>query len=604
MANFNNYKEQKNKRKILVKTIGVSSLFLLFALLVLGYLSLSSKQKLAIQIAISVGEEKLKGDMVSFKRLLDNEYGELSLKNGDLLDSKGDSVKYKYDAVDTIARELDVAATIFMRENNDYRRIATSLVDSSGKRVVDTFLGSGSAAYQPVQSGQEYAGQANVLGRDYISRYFPIFEPGSRNVIGIMFLGIDIAPIEKMVKEKSSTQTAASMVIGVGLIVILILIDTMNIRAVITKPIAKVTDSLKNISEGEGDLTQRIDFKSNDEIGDLVNYFNKLMDALQGPIGETKATVGNLASAAEQLSSVSHELSSSSEETLNQTAEVMRSMERMSTNINAMASGAEEASVNANEVAGAAEQMSANMNTIAAAIEEMSTSISQIAGNAREANVVANKATVKSKETTSVMSKLGIAAKEIGQVTDVIKKIADKTNLLALNATIEAASAGESGKGFAVVAGEIKELANQSAQSADDIARRIEGIQGGANDAIKAIEEVSGIIVAINNSVEAIAGHVDQQTRASNEIANNVGQANIGAKRVAGAISEVAKGSNDIAQNAGAAARFVEQAAADVGYVSHAAKESSQGSAQVNSSANDLAKMADNMRALMGKFKV
>jgi len=604
MANFNNYKEQKNKRKILVKTIGVSSLFLLFALLVLGYLSLSSKQKLAIQIAISVGEEKLKGDMVSFKRLLDNEYGELSLKNGDLLDSKGDSVKYKYDAVDTIARELDVAATIFMRENNDYRRIATSLVDSSGKRVVDTFLGSGSAAYQPVQSGQEYAGQANVLGRDYISRYFPIFEPGSRNVIGIMFLGIDIAPIEKMVKEKSSTQTAASMVIGVGLIVILILIDTMNIRAVITKPIAKVTDSLKNISEGEGDLTQRIDFKSNDEIGDLVNYFNKLMDALQGPIGETKATVGNLASAAEQLSSVSHELSSSSEETLNQTAEVMRSMERMSTNINAMASGAEEASVNANEVAGAAEQMSANMNTIAAAIEEMSTSISQIAGNAREANVVANRATVKSKETTSVMSKLGIAAKEIGQVTDVIKKIADKTNLLALNATIEAASAGESGKGFAVVAGEIKELANQSAQSADDIARRIEGIQGGANDAIKAIEEVSGIIVAINNSVEAIAGHVDQQTRASNEIANNVGQANIGAKRVAGAISEVAKGSNDIAQNAGAAARFVEQAAADVGYVSHAAKESSQGSAQVNSSANDLAKMADNMRALMGKFKV
>ena len=491
MANFNNYKEQKNKRKILVKTIGVSSLFLLFALLVLGYLSLSSKQKLAIQIAISVGEEKLKGDMVSFKRLLDNEYGELSLKNGDLLDSKGDSVKYKYDAVDTIARELDVAATIFMRENNDYRRIATSLVDSSGKRVVDTFLGSGSAAYQPVQSGQEYAGQANVLGRDYISRYFPIFEPGSRNVIGIMFLGIDIAPIEKMVKEKSSTQTAASMVIGVGLIVILILIDTMNIRAVITKPIAKVTDSLKNISEGEGDLTQRIDFKSNDEIGDLVNYFNKLMDALQGPIGETKATVGNLASAAEQLSSVSHELSSSSEETLNQTAEVMRSMERMSTNINAMASGAEEASVNANEVAGAAEQMSANMNTIAAAIEEMSTSISQIAGNAREANVVANRATVKSKETTSVMSKLGIAAKEIGQVTDVIKKIADKTNLLALNATIEAASAGESGKGFAVVAGEIKELANQSAQSADDIAHRIEGIQGGANDAIKAIEEVS-----------------------------------------------------------------------------------------------------------------
>jgi len=603
MINFNNYTEKKNHKKILVKTIGVSSLLLLFALLLLGYLSLTTKQKLAVQTAVTMAENKLNSDMTAFGLLLSQEYGELSLRNGELVDSKGDPIKYKYDILDRISRELDVVTTIFVRENNNFRRIATSVTDSSGKRIVDTLLESNSAAYQPMQNSREYIGHASILGEDYISLYRPLFEPGTKNVIGAMFAGIGIEPINKLVAENSNAQTAASIAIGLVLLALIIFINTINIRTVITKPISKVTDSLKNISEGEGDLTQRIAYKSNDEIGDLVSYFNKLMDALQGPIGETKATVNNLASAAEQLSSVSRELSSSSEETLNQTAEVIRRMELMSTNINAMASGAEESSVNASEVAGAAEQMSVNMNTIAASIEEMTASINQISGNAREANMVANKATEKSNETTKVMSMLGIAAKEIGQVTDVIKKIADKTNLLALNATIEAAGAGEAGKGFAVVAGEIKELANQSAKSADDITRRIEGIQIGANNAAKVIEEVSKIITTISSSVEAIAGHVDQQTKASNEIANNVTQANLGAKRVAGAISEVAKGSRDIAENASDAARRVDQASADVGYVSQAAKESSQGSAQVNSSATDLAKMADYLQNLVGKFK-
>jgi len=594
---------QKNRNQILVKIIGVTSLILLFALLLLGYLSLSTKQKLAIKTAISMGESKLKGDMFSFRLLLAREYGELSLINGDMVDSKGDSIKYRYDTIDHLTRELDIAATIFIRENNEYRRIATSLTDNTGKRMVDTFLDSNSAAYASVQNGREYIGLASVLGNNYITGYYPIFESGTKNVIGILFLGIDMARIEKMVAENSNTQTAGSIVIGLFLLVFVILVNIVIIRAVITKPISKVTDSLKNISEGEGDLTRRIDFKSNDEIGDLVNHFNKLMDTLQGSIGETKATVNSLASAAEQLSSISRELSGSSGETLNQTAEAISRMERMAININTMAGSAEEASVNANEVAGAAEQMSANMNTIASAIEEMSASINQISDNAREANVVANRATEKSNDTTSVMNRLGIAAKEIGQVTDVIKKIADKTNLLALNATIEAASAGAAGKGFAVVAGEIKELANQSAVSADDIARRIDDIQGGTSDAVKAIEEVSAIIARINNSVEAIAGHVDQQTRASNEIANNVAQANVGAKRVAEAISEVAKGGRDIAGNAGDAAKYAGQVSADIDRVSRTAKESSYGAAQVNSSADDLAKMADRLRSLMGKFK-
>jgi methyl-accepting chemotaxis protein len=202
------------------------------------------------------------------------------------------------------------------------------------------------------------------------------------------------------------------------------------------------------------------------------------------------------------------------------------------------------------------------------------------------------------------MNKLGTAAREIGQVTDVIKKIADKTNLLALNATIEAASAGEAGKGFAVVAGEIKELATQSALSADDIARRMNGIQSGTNDAVEVIRDVSDIIVKINDSVELIAGYIDQQTRTSNEISNSVAQANMGTKRVAGAIGEVARGTNDVSRNADEAAKGAANVSSSIASMSQVAKESANGATQVNQSAGDLANIASEIKDLLSPYKV
>jgi methyl-accepting chemotaxis protein len=460
-----------------------------------------------------------------------------------------------------------------------------------------------------------------------------------------------MAPVYNMIQ--------IAVYVGIVMLIAVIIVATLMSLS-ISKPIVKVTNTLKNISEGEGDLTKRLEVRSGGEIGALVSYFNKLMDTIQLPIRETKTTVNGLATAADKLSSVSDRLSDISKETVNQiskaastaeqvaeniramasgaeqasvnASEVASTTEQMAVNINAMANGAKQASINASDVAGTAEQMSTNMNTIASAVEEMSSSIRQIAGNADEARNITKNATLKSNEATSAMNKLGIAAKEIGHVTNVIKRIADKTNLLALNATIEAASAGEAGKGFAVVASEIKELANQSAKSADDIANRIEGVQSETNAAVEVIRDVSGTILKINQSVDSIAGHVEQQTKASNEIANNVAQANIGAKRVASAIgevargtneiannvtqanvgakrvasaiNEVAKGSRDIAQNASEAVKGTNSIKENMSIASKVANESNQGASQVNSSASDLAETADSLRGVVEKFKV
>ncbi|MDR2554655.1 MAG: methyl-accepting chemotaxis protein [Fibromonadaceae bacterium] len=596
--------KEKKSNKLLIKTMAVSTIILVMALGLLGYLSLYSKQELALEAAEYMGKRKLSGDMPSFEYRIAKEYGKLTLKNNDLVGSEGNSLKHHYEVVDKISNELGIVATIFIRENNDFRRLTTSVTDVNGKRAVDTFLGSTSPAYKSVMSGNPYSGHATILGKDYIVEYKPLFEGNTRNVIGILFIGIELSSFENHVRETSSSQTMVSLVIGVFLLLMVILANAIGINFIILRPISKVTRILKDISEGEGDLTQSIPIKSNDEISQLAKYFNKLMNTLRGPIGDTKKTIDNLAAASEELSVVSRQLSSLSEKTKNQTTAVSERVGRMSVNINAMASGAEQAGVNANEVAGAAEQMSTNMNTIAAAIEQMSASISDISNNAGDASKVAREATNRSHEATNVMNKLGLAAKEIGQVTDVIKKIADKTNLLALNATIEAASAGEAGKGFAVVAGEIKELANQSSTSADDIAQRIEDIQAGTSDAVDVINDVSDIIEKMNHSIESISNHVGQQTKASNEIASNVAQANTGSSRVASAIGEVAKGATDVSRNAGDAVRRVGQVADDVNSVSEAARESSQGASQVSSSAADLAKMADTLKAVMGRFKV
>jgi len=405
--------------------------------------------------------------------------------------------------------------------------------------------------------------------------------------------------------DDASAQAEHSINAAITVLVVVVLLAValgIFLTMSITSPLGVVVGVLSKIEKG--DMTVRSDLERGDELGSLSKAIDSVSTRLQSIFRNLRQNADTIASAAEELSSVGRQITSSAQKNVAQSTSVASSTEETSVNINAMASGAEEASVNANEVAGAAEQMSTNMNTIAAAIEEMSASISQISSNAGKASDVAHQATVKSGDATDVMNKLGEAAKEIGQVTDVIKKIADKTNLLALNATIEAASAGEAGKGFAVVAGEIKELANQSAQSADDIARRIEGIQTGTNKAVTVINDVSEIIVKINQSVEAISNHVTQQTKASNEIANNVSQANTGAKRVAGAIGEVAKGSKDIARNAGEAAKGANMINQSISGIAQGAKDSVQGANQINQGASELAKIAGELKNTMGQFKI
>ena len=393
-------------------------------------------------------------------------------------------------------------------------------------------------------------------------------------------------------------------VITAGIIVILGILLAVFITRSVISGIASIVAMAKDISEGEGDLTARLDDSAKDELGDLARYFNNFIAQIEGIIREIKINADALATASEELTSVSSGLNEQAGDMKNKSGSVASATEQMSSNINNIASASEEMAININSVSTVAEQMSSNMNTVASTVEEFTMSINNIAENSKEALDIASEAAKMSASANATMDTLGIAAGEIGNVTDVIKRIAEQTNLLALNATIEAASAGDAGKGFAVVANEIKELANQSATAAEDIASRIGGIQGSVKSAVSVIDQVSTVIKKIGGSVQVIDGAVEQQNKAAQDISINVDQARQGAGNIAGSIGEVAKGSSEMSSNANDAAKGAKNVAENIGEVNYAVDQSQSGVSQVSSSAKELSKVALEIKEMVAEFKV
>ena len=402
-------------------------------------------------------------------------------------------------------------------------------------------------------------------------------------------------------KSVRSDARSTMILVTVAGFILALVIGSFLTRS-ITVPLGQTVKIAEKM--GAGDFTQQLDIERKDEIGILVKAINSMASNLQEMIGQLRGNASTLASSAEEMSAVSTQMASSAEEVNIQTKTVAGATEQMSAGINSMASAAEEMSVNTHGVSSTAEQMSQNMHSVASAIEEMSTSIKDVDNSARHGSAIADQALAMSNTTSTTMDVLGNAAKEIGQVTELIKRIAEQTNLLALNATIEAASAGDAGKGFSVVASEIKELARQSGQAAEDVARRIEEVRSTTKEAVSSIIAIGEIILQINESSLVITQSVAQQTRTTNEISASIQQANTGANDIALSIAEIARGAMDVSKSAAETAGGVNEVSANIQGVSMATVDSTAATQQVSISANELAGMAAQIQEMLGRFKV
>jgi methyl-accepting chemotaxis protein len=335
-------------------------------------------------------------------------------------------------------------------------------------------------------------------------------------------------------------------VVGIG-IFLLVLSGLALVRSV-SKALTSMIQMVKDLADGEGDLTKRLEIKSHDELGELARWFNTFLDAIHHIISQVAGTADEVSSASQQLNSTSQQITADSEDTSSQAEVVSR----------------------------AAKTVSENLQTVASGAQEMSISIKGIAKNATDAAKVATSAVVEVESTTSTISKLGDSSNEIGEVIKVITSIAQQTNLLALNATIEAARAGAAGKGFAVVANEVKELAKATAKATEDISRKIEAIQTDTGAAVSAIASISAVINEINDISSTIASAVEEQDATTNEMSRNV--------------SEAAQGSREITAN--------------IAGVAEAAQGTTRGATDTQKASLLLVEMSVRLRNLVGQFKI
>lgn len=325
-----------------------------------------------------------------------------------------------------------------------------------------------------------------------------------------------------------------------------------------------------------GDLTQNIEVKSKDEIGDLLSAMQRMVDNLRRMFRDILLSVDTLTSSSTELSKISHQMTSNAEQS--------------SVKLDKVASDAEEMNTNINAISIATEGSSQNVNMVAASTEEMSSTIDEIAQNTEKGRTMSSKAVDKALSASEKMSCLSKAAQEVGKVTETITEISEQTNLLALNATIEAARAGEAGKGFAVVAHEIKELAKQTAEATSQIRQQIEGMQNSTIGTVEEIQQVVGVINDVNDLVGHIASAIEEQSSATKEISSNLANAASGIKEVTHNVTSISTVSTDISN--------------DISEVTRSAREIVSASSQVQLSADQLAELSEQLKDMAANFKI
>ncbi len=385
------------------------------------------------------------------------------------------------------------------------------------------------------------------------------------------WVGTDYSKMYKSQLQLTIVQWVLTLIIFLSAIITVWLLLNRQI-----KPLSNVLDVLKSIALGGGDLTKRIDVNTNDEIGQVANWFNTFESSLQKIIKDVLENTKILLSSTEELNTSSIEIRDKAERSLKRSQVAVKNSESAVNNIDSISS--------------AANQMSNSVTLAANSISDMNLSLNEVSSNVEKESQIASQANEKAKSSSSQIAIMENAANEISKIVDVINDIADQTNLLALNATIEAASAGEAGRGFAVVANEVKELAKQTATATDNIKTQVSEMQDITKKSASSIQEISEVIGEVDTISQIIVSAIDEQTSTLSEISNNMNGASENAESIAGSVQE--------------AANNIKSVSSDLNLVNAESQNSVESASTIRDSIMNLKNLSEKITNLVGQFKV
>jgi methyl-accepting chemotaxis protein len=377
-------------------------------------------------------------------------------------------------------------------------------------------------------------------------------------VLGAVSMKISLDQVNAAVSAQRFKSLAAAILLSVPVLAFIYLF----IRNVVTKPLEHMVAGLRDIANGEGDLTRRLQVRGKDEIGEASSVFNDMMAKFGGLVRHVGESASQVSVAARELASNASQVASGSHQQDQTSTAAAASVEEMVSSIAAIARSTEEVHEQSQESLRRSEEGNESLSSLIGEVSVVEDTVNQIATSVDEF--------VRSTET-------------ITQMTRQVKDIADQTNLLALNAAIEAARAGEQGRGFAVVADEVRKLAEKSAGSASEIDGITQTLTQ-QSDAVQAsIKEGLRHLAASQESMEAVASVLSQ---------------------AATSVSRVGQGLDTISAAAEEQRRVSGTVATDIETIAGMARENSGAIEQTAAAARHLEELADNLQGVVGRFKI
>ncbi|MGD8525322.1 MAG: methyl-accepting chemotaxis protein [Thioalkalispiraceae bacterium] len=368
--------------------------------------------------------------------------------------------------------------------------------------------------------------------------------------------------VTQKASEEEVTTSIFEMSILVLVAVVLCGFMAFIFPSLITRPMRQLIGHVNDIAEGEGDLTARLDVNSRDEMGQLAEAFNRFITNLH-------EIISHVADSSTQVSNSSEELSQSSQQTSEIVSRQRNETEQVAAAINEMAATVQEVANSASEAANAADQADREASDGRQVVMQTIEAIGNLASDVERSSQVINR--------------LKGESENIGSVLDVIKGIAEQTNLLALNAAIEAARAGEQGRGFAVVADEVRTLAQRTQESTQEIEQMIEALQVGANEAESVMSE----------SRERAESTVEQ-----------AGQAGHSLESITQSVATIRDMNTQIATASEQQSSVANELNRSVTTIHQVSEESEQQSNSMLYACNELAQMGEQLQTVVGRFKI